>query len=160
MREIERIEDQMKREAEGETWHGPSLQEALTGITAEQAAAKPLTSAHSIWEIVLHTTGWMRAVRRRIEDGWVDLPDEGDWPPVTDTSEAAWQRALAALGEAHEALRRTVAALNDAQLDDHLGRERDPPTGGGVSVYVTLHGIIQHNIYHAGQIALLKKAFD
>ena len=54
MTEIERIEDQLKRSLEGEAWHGPALEELLADVRAEQAAAKPVPPAHSIWEIVLH----------------------------------------------------------------------------------------------------------
>ncbi len=111
MNEIERIEDQLRRAVAHDTWHGPSLQEALAGVMAERAAAKPLSNAHSIWEITLHATAWMRAVRRRIEDGWVDLPEEGDWPSVADTSEAAWDAALVAMNEAHRALHKLSPRL-------------------------------------------------
>jgi hypothetical protein len=57
MSEIHRIADQLKRSLEGEAWHGPALRELLSGVTAKQAAARPLAGAHSIWEIVLHIIG-------------------------------------------------------------------------------------------------------
>ncbi len=117
-----------------------------------------MPNAHSIWEIVLHVAAWDGAVRQRLEGETVRTPDEGDWPEVGDTSEAAWKDALARLTKRHEELRETIKLLPDERLNEQLGQERDPPTGGGVSVYTTLHGIVQHNVYHAGQIALLKKA--
>ncbi len=160
MTEIERIEDQLRRAFAGDAWHGSSLIEILAGVTAEEARAKPLPNAHSIWEIVLHVAAWDGAVRQRLEGETVRAPDEGDWPEVRDTSEAAWKDALARLTKRHEELRETIKLLADEWLDEHLGQERDPPTGGGVSVYTTLHGIVQHNVYHAGQIALLKKAWS
>lgn len=161
MEEINRIEDQLRRAFEGGAWHGPALREALADVTAERAAARPVAGAHSIWEIVRHVAAWHGAVRRRLEGEPAQLPAEGDWPPVTDTSEAGWSETLHALEQSYHALRRTVAGLTGAQLNDYiygtLGTEPDPPTGAGVSIYVTLHGVIQHDLYHAGQIALLKK---
>jgi uncharacterized damage-inducible protein DinB len=153
MTEIERIADQLKRAFEGEAWHGPSIQEALAGVTAEQATARPLAHAHTIWEIVLHLAAWDGVVRRRLEDEQVDNPDEGDWPLVKDRSEAAWSDTLEWLKNNHTKLRRTVSWLDDASLDK-------PLTGSKSTAYVTIHGSIQHYLYHAGQIAMLKKALE
>lgn len=151
MSEVQRIEDQLRRAYEGDAWHGPALRELLADVNAERAAARPLANAHSIWEIVLHVAAWDGAVRRRVEGEKVDEPPEGDWPAVTDTGEAAWQEARARLERNHRALRAAVARLSDAELYEKVG-------GGGSSRYGTLHGVIQHQLYHAGQIALLKKA--
>ena len=158
MNEIERIKDQLRRGFDGDAWYGPSLADALADMPAEQAAARSLPDAHSIWEIVLHVAAWEDAVRTRLETGLVDLPAEGDWPAVTDTSERGWRETLARLERSHRELSETVARLSDHRLEQILGSERDRPTGGGVSVYTTVHGVIQHNAYHTGQIALLKKA--
>lgn len=161
MDEIKRIEDQLRQAFEGGAWHGPALREVLADVTAERAAARPVVGAHNIWEIVLHVTAWHGAVRRRLEGEPARLPAEGDWPSVTDTSEARWSETLIALEQSYQALRGTISGLTDARLGDYiygtLGTEPDPPTGAGVTVYVTLHGIIQHDLYHAGQIAILKK---
>ena len=67
MTEIERILDQLKRAYEGDAWHGPSVREALAGVTAQQAHARPLTNAHSIWELVHHIAVWENVGRRRLE---------------------------------------------------------------------------------------------
>jgi uncharacterized damage-inducible protein DinB len=150
MNEIQRIEDQLKRALEGKAWHGPSLRELLADVTAEQAAARPLANAHSIWEIVLHIAAWEEAVRRRLEGEPVDLFGEEDWPPVTNTSEAAWKNTLAKLENNHRELRKAIARLSDSRLEEAIAGEK-------YSVYVTLHGVIQHDLYHAGQIAVLKK---
>lgn len=151
MTEIERIADQLKRAFEGEAWHGPSVQEALAEVLAEQAAARPLPHAHTIWEIVLHLAAWDEVVRRRLEGEQVDSPDEGDWPHVKDTSVEAWGDTLERLRNSHTKLRRTVSWLDDSNLDE-------PVAGSKSSVYITIQGSIQHYLYHAGQIALLKKA--
>jgi len=157
MSEIDRITDQLQRAFKKDSWSGPSLQEVLANVTAECAAARPLADAHTIWEIVLHVTGWKDAVRRRLNGEPVRLPLEGDWPAVTDTSPAAWQSTIAKLEQRHEELAQTVQSLTEARLKDILITEQSRETGGGVSCYITLHGIVQHDLYHAGQIALLKK---
>jgi uncharacterized damage-inducible protein DinB len=156
--EIERIKDQLTRGFDGDAWYGPSLADALADVPAEQAAARSLPHAHSIWEIVLHVAAWENAVRTRLETGLVDLPAEGDWPIVGDTSARAWSETLARLERGHRELSEAIARLGDDRLEQTLGSKRDRPTGGGVSVYTTLHGVIQHTAYHTGQIALLKKA--
>jgi uncharacterized damage-inducible protein DinB len=152
MSEIQRLEDQLRRAFEGNAWHGPAVRELLADITAATAAARPLSSAHSIWEIVLHMATWEEVVRRRLQGETVaDLPSEQDWPPLRDSSEAAWRQAVQALEQANRTLRQTIARANEARLAEIV-------PGKDHSVYVMLHGIIQHDLYHAGQIAVLKKA--
>lgn len=158
MSEINRITEQLQRAFEKDSWSGPALQEVLSAVTAESAAARPIANAHTIWEIVLHIAGWKDVVRRRLEGEPVRLPVEGDWPAVTDTSAAAWQKTLSKLAQRQEALMKTVRGLTEARLADILITEQSRETGGGVSCYITLHGVVQHDLYHAGQIALLKKA--
>lgn len=149
--EARRIADELRRAQEGEAWHGPSAREVLTGLTAEQAAARPIPGAHSIWELVLHLTAWRGEALRRIQGAAPGAPPEGDWPPVRDTGDAAWAAALRALGEANRALVAAVQRLPDSRLDDPIGR---------ASAYVLLHGVAQHDAYHLGQVSLLKKALQ
>jgi uncharacterized damage-inducible protein DinB len=153
MEELKRIRGQLKRAFEGTAWHGLSIQELLANVTAEMAAARPVAGAHTIWEIVLHIAAWEDAVRRRLEGDPAELSPEEDWPSVKDSSAAAWQDALSALERGHKQLRGAVARLRDDQLDATVA-------GQVYSVYFMLHGVIQHDLYHAGQIALLKKAWQ
>jgi uncharacterized damage-inducible protein DinB len=151
MNEMERISDQLRRAHEGDAWHGPALRELLADVSAERAARRPLAAAHSIWEIVLHVGVWESVVRRRLRGEVIqDLPAEQDWPPVTDTSEAAWAKAREDLESGHDELQQGMARLTDGQLVQTV-------LGQNYTVYVMLHGVIQHALYHAGQIALLKK---
>lgn len=150
--EIDNIIDQLERTFEGDAWHGQSLSEILTNITARQAAARPIPRAHSIWEIVLHSTAWQRAVRERLQGKPISsLPDEEDWPETADTSEQAWFDAVQALRSEYEILQ--AGALKWRERD--LGETTE---GQRFTVYQMLHGVVQHNVYHAGQIAILKKA--
>ncbi|HEX8634752.1 MAG TPA: DinB family protein [Pyrinomonadaceae bacterium] len=157
MTEIERLSDQLQRAFYRDAWCGPALLETLEGVTAEQAARRPLARAHSIREIVAHLSGWKRTVQQRLAGQAVRLPEEGDWPPVTDASEQGWRETLATLKARHDALLIVVRGLTGAQLEDVLITESSRETGGGVSCYVTLHGGAQHDLYHGGQISLLKK---
>jgi uncharacterized damage-inducible protein DinB len=152
MNEIERIKDQLRRALEGDAWHGPSLQEILRGVSAKQAAAKPLPGVHSIWEIVLHLAAWHEVVRRRL-DGEVigELPPEQDWPAVTEVSQLAWQQTLNHLTSSQQQLMPAISRLTDDSLTKGVA-------GKSYSIYVMLHGVVQHDLYHAGQIAILKKA--
>ncbi|HXE91342.1 MAG TPA: DinB family protein [Terriglobales bacterium] len=151
MKETIRIADQLQRSYAGGAWHGPSLRQVLAGVDARRAAAHPVPHAHSIWELVLHVTTWNRAVLRRVEGRSVRVSAAENFPKVTDTSAAAWKRAQQALADAHRALHRAVRRIPDSRL----GRK---VPGKPQTVYFMLHGLVQHNIYHAGQMALLKKA--
>lgn len=153
MKETTRIEIQLKRALEGEAWHGPALLELLAGVSATSANARPIPGAHTVWEIVLHLAAWHRAVSRRLEGERVNLSPEEDWPAVTNTGEAAWKQALETLHKSYQLLHTQLSNLKDSQLDE-------APSGSNHSIYVMLHGLIQHDLYHAGQIALLKKALS
>jgi len=153
MTEIERILDQLKRAYEGGAWHGPSVREVVEGVTAQQAHARPLPNGHTIYELVRHIAVWEDAGRRRSEGDPADIAISSpeDWPPPNDTSEAAWEQAKAALDRGHQALVEAITRVDESRLDE-------PIVEGKSSVYVTLHGVIQHDLYHAGQMAILKKA--
>jgi uncharacterized damage-inducible protein DinB len=151
MTEAERIADQLRRAHEGGAWHGPALEEILKGVSAQAALARPIEGAHSIWGILLHIGVWEAVVRRRLSGEVLALTPEQDWPAVNETSESAWQRAREELRRGYEQLRQLVARLTDRQL-------AEPVPGMEYNVYSMLHGAVQHALYHAGQIAVLKKA--
>jgi uncharacterized damage-inducible protein DinB len=155
--ELERISDQFRRAFEGEAWHGPSVLSLLEGVTAQQAAAHPIPGAHSIWELTLHIAAWERACKRRLEGDPAQLANEEDWQPLNDTSETAWENTKKQLIDNHRELLNAIANLDEARLNDPI--INDPNTTYS-SVYVTLHGGVQHDLYHAGQIAMLKKALE
>lgn len=151
MSEINRIVDQMDRAFSGEAWHGPSLQAVIEGVSAEEASKHPVRNGHSIWELVNHVAAWNSIVRRRLMGEVVAVTPEIDWPPVWEATDVAWKRTLEQLTECRALLRKVVAGLADDQL-----RERVPDEE--YTNYFMLHGLIQHDLYHAGQIAILKKA--
>jgi len=90
-------------------------------------------------------------VRRRLEGDPAELSAQDDWPPVIETSEAAWSAATDAFEQAHRELIAAVASLDESALPE-------PVLPGRSSVYITVHGVIQHDLYHNGQIGILSKA--
>lgn len=157
MTETERIRDQFQRAFDGQAWHGPSVLSLLEGVTSEQAAAHPIPGAHSIWELTLHIAAWEDACRRRLEGDPAQLTDDENFPPVSDTSESAWESAKAKLIDVHLRLLDVIATTDDSRLDQPIMDSAEIPFS---SAYVTLHGGVQHSLYHAGQIAILKKAIE
>lgn len=151
MTEINRILDQMDRAYSGEAWHGPSMRELLDGLLAEDASKHVVRGTHSIWELVNHVAAWKSIVARRLAGEKPQVTPEMDWPPVWEASEFEWKRSLESLAESQKRVRSVVEKLRDDELDEKMGNKFG-------TRYVMLHGLIQHDLYHAGQIAILKKA--
>jgi uncharacterized damage-inducible protein DinB len=148
----QRVADSIERSVSGPMWHGPALADLVSDVTAPQAAERVIPGAHSIWELVLHVTSWTEIARERlIGSAKADPTPEEDWPPVTDTSAEAWRAAVERLKEAHRELAADIAKLSDSDL---IGRV----PGKDHIVLVMVHGIVEHDAYHGGQIAILKKA--
>jgi uncharacterized damage-inducible protein DinB len=157
MNEVERITDQYQRAFDGEAWHGPSVLSLLEGVTATQASAHPIPGAHSIWELTVHIAAWESAISRRLRGDRAQLSDSEDWPIINDTREEAWQSTIQQLVANHQALLDEISKVDQAKLDRSIIEDPQTPFS---SIYVTLHGGVQHDLYHAGQIAILKKALD
>ncbi len=152
MSQVERIAEELRWSLEGTAWHGPALAELLADVEAAEVAARPLPEAHSIWEIVLHLTVWIEVSKRRLAGDPVDaLAPAEDWPPVGEPTSAAWAAARRALTSAHRELERAVLGLAERRLAEPVG-------GSSADAHGLLWGVVQHNAYHGGQIALLKKS--
>src|ERR1700751_4646080 len=151
MSDAARIAEQLRNAFEGNAWHGPALLELLADIDPATAASHPMPETHSIWELVFHIAAWDDAVNRRIvERKALQLKAAQNFPPVKDKSSAAWKKAVAPLKKTHAALVKTAASLSDKQL-------KDPVHGKNDNVRFMLDVVPQHELYHAGQIAILKK---
>ena len=136
---------------EKKTWHGPNLRQSIKGVTAKQAAWRPGPGRHNIWEVTLHAAYWKYAVRRRIEGGkrgsfvlkgsnFFPRPEPGK------LNEAAWRADKKLLEREHRALRQTVAEILR--------------TPRGAKFLKQLYGVAFHDIYHAGQIRLLRRLME
>jgi hypothetical protein len=135
------------------SWHGTNLRGSIRRVTAEQAAWRPGPSRHNIWETVVHAAYWKYAASRRFTDQPQGsfLYKGSNWflRPEAPTA-AAWKKDVALLDDMHAQLRDIVAALTTKQL-------YQTPPGKKVDNFKLLSGIAAHDLYHAGQIQLLKR---
>lgn len=152
--ECNRIVDQLTSTISGEAWYGDSLRQTLKGVNAKQAQAHPIPNAHSIWELLCHVEAWVKFAVGAVEGvpipPWPAMPVELDWPAVADTGEAAWNQTVDSFFSHHLKLVETIKALTDERLDATV-------PGRSYNFYRLFHGTIEHAVYHAGQIVLLKK---
>ena len=152
--ECNRIAHQSASTINGDAWYGDSLQKMLNDVTAKQAQARSIPNAHSIWELLCHVDAWVNFTLGAVQGvpipAWPGMPVELDWPAVTDTSERAWKHAADSFFSNHLRLVETIKTFTDERLEATVpGRTYD--------FYRLFQGVTQHAIYHAGQIALLKK---
>lgn len=153
MSETARIADQLRRAFEGDAWHGPSILPLIHDLDARSAMRRPIENSHSIWEIVAHVEVWDKAVLKRMKGEVVQPTPKEDFPAIEDSSEKAWKLMIHNLVQSHDELVKAVAAFPEERLGEKVpGKEPAYHT-----IYFNLHGVLQHEIYHAGQIALLKK---
>jgi len=151
MSETHRIADQLGRSQRGSAWHGPSLGELLAGVDAGLAQWRPLSGTHNMWELLLHVTAWQSVALDAVEGSRMpELAGLEDWPAAGST-EQEWRGAVQKLDGINRALVAAVSKFPDERL-------RETVPGRNYSFYFLLHGVVQHNLYHAGQIALLKAA--
>ncbi|HTR81922.1 MAG TPA: DinB family protein [Bacteroidota bacterium] len=134
-------------------WHGPNLRDSIRGLTVEQASWRPKAGRHNIWEIVVHCAYWKYAVRRRIlaeKRGSFVLEGSNWFQRPIEKSNAAWRRDVELLEIEHTALRKAVSSLQAVHLKRKLH-------GSKWTMLQTISGIAAHDVYHAGQIRLLKR---
>jgi uncharacterized damage-inducible protein DinB len=154
MKRAKQLAKHLARTVTGPMWHGPALANVLEGVSHEAAARRPIPSAHSVWEIVLHVTAWAQIARERLNgESIADPPSERDWPPVTAVGLDAWRLAIEQLAFAHRMLAADIRDLSDDGLDAMVPGTEYP-------VWILLTGVVEHGVYHAGQIALLKRALE
>ena len=147
---------------EKKAWHGPNLRGTIRGLTAAEAAWRPAPGRHSVWELVVHAAYWKYAVRRRLSgekrgsfaregSNWFPRGDAGDTRGSDEGArERAWQADVRLLVDEHRKLRAQVAQLSDRDLDR-------PSPGVKTTPRVLVRGIAAHDLYHAGQISLIKR---
>ena len=138
------------------SWHGTNLRGSIRGLAARQAAWRPAPGRHNIWELVVHAAYWKYVVLRRFTGAARgSFPLEGsNWFERNNPSDQpGWRNDVALLDEQHRVLREAVAALADRDLDR-------TPRGSKVSNFELLSGIAAHDLYHAGQIQLIKRIMN
>ena len=152
MTEVARIIDEYDRVMSGSAWHGDPVWKILDGITAKEAADRTVAHGHNIWELVMHMTYWETVAGQRLQNLPSDYPKELNFPATPRATATNWKKTLKAFRVSNRAFRRAMSQLDEARLDDTMPRDKRK------SFYREAHGLIQHHVYHAGQIALLKKA--
>ena len=152
MTAAQQLANLITRTVSGPMWHGPALGEVLAQVTPAQAASRPVTGAHSIWELVLHVAVWAEVALARLGPEPPVEPEE-DWPSVPEPTTEHWEGALQRLRTSYEQLARAVEGMEDAALATVLALP-----GPRHTVNVMLHGVVEHGTYHGGQIMLLRRA--
>ena len=146
-----RIAQQVRAAFAGDAWHGPPIRDAVAGISAAQASARPLTPGHSIWELVIHIELWTNIAEQAIHG--TPMPrlygTEKDWPEAAG-AESEWQAAVARMLETAERFASSIEQFGDDRLPDAV-------PGRNYNFYHLFHGVVQHSLYHCGQIAMLKR---
>lgn len=152
--ECNRIAYALASAISGDAWYGDSLRKILDNVTAKQAQARPIANAHTIWELVVHVEVWVKFCQGAMQGvpipAWATMAKEQDWPPVNDTSDQAWQQAVSSFFSTHLKLVQAIKTFSDDRLEGTV-------PGRTYNFYHLLQGMIQHAVYHGGQIALLKK---
>ena len=160
MSDINRLLDLLEASYSGEPWHGPSLMDNVKDLAAERASRR-IGQAHTIWELVLHLAAWRGEIARRLQGHQAGTPPEGDYPPAPQgpaATEAEWRKALSRLDDSQQRLLAAVRALKDEDLPRPVLDYRENPSGEGATRHTSIVGVLQHDAYHSGQIAVLKRA--
>lgn len=135
------------------SWHGPNLRGSIRGLALDTASWRPAPDRHNIWETVVYAAYWKYAVRRQLtgeKRGSFPLAGRNFWPRPTERTAAAWRLDVALLSQQHRALWDVVAAFP-------RGRLARRPSGGPFTYAALIRGAAAHDLYHAGQIQLLKR---
>jgi hypothetical protein len=138
------------------SWHGPNLRGSLRGIDAAQAAWRPAPGRHCAWELAVHAAYWKYAAWRRLtgeKRGAFARPGSNWFDSAAEPQEPRWKKDLRLLAECHARLRERVALLSDADLERTAA-------GGRETIGRLVRGVAAHDLYHAGQIQLLKRLFE
>jgi uncharacterized damage-inducible protein DinB len=146
------LSQQLAASYDGEPWHGSSLQTILAGVTTDIAFVKPAPLPYSIANLVAHITQWRIFVAEKLKDNAafaIELNSPEDWPEQAPGAEA-WSELLAKLAHSQADLLAQLAIFPDSRLTDQVPGKRYSYLG-------IIEGLINHDVYHAGQIALLKK---
>lgn len=150
--EVELVIDLLKTTFDGRAWHGPSFMDTLKDVNTEEAGMRPVDQRHTIWEIVNHCAYWMDAFTGALKGK--EMPrivpgSDEDWPQMGATEED-WIGAKEDLRKSHEALVSALASFDESYLGSTV-------PGRSYTYQKMIHGISDHNVYHAGQIAVFRK---
>jgi hypothetical protein len=148
--EVARVAEMLRNTYNGSSWHGASMMEILNNVDVAQAF-QSTSHIHRICELVQHITSWrIFAIKKLDGDQNYDVSQEENWKDSTNQNESAWKEILAELEASQEKLLEKLEAFSDQNLDEEV-------PGKAYSFYKLIHGVIQHDLYHLGEIALLSR---
>jgi len=150
MSESEKILDQFKKMYYGGAWFGSGLKEILDGVDSETAVKRPIETAHNILEIANHISIWIKAVNHQLIGTPLQVSDDENWLPKNSYNGKMWANTLNKLDERISELLNQLSRTSDEKLSETVNGEE-------YTFYFLIYGLLQHCVYHAGQIALLKK---
>src|ERR1700744_2162860 len=153
----EKLSAQLTRILSGNAWYGPNVYDILAQVTFEAAYEKPPGSVHNIAEIVLHMIAWTEEVMDRMNGLTAGVPSSGDWPPTGTPDEQKWQNYVNDLKLVNVNLMGLIQNFPEEQWSEPMNDERNRELGNGVTYEELVNGLIQHHIYHSGQIAILRR---
>jgi hypothetical protein len=160
MTTLERLASLIEQAFDGDSkpdtgWHGPSVSGLLRDVTVRQALARVTPGAHTIWELVLHMSFWDDVCVRRLKGERLSVTtgSPGDWPEQVGSSADDWSATVESSRRSRQSLVLAVRGL----ADDDLGRI---VPDWGWTYEKMIHGTLHHDLYHAGQIALIRTGFE
>jgi len=152
MTEVQQLVERYDQTLNGDAWYGDAIWKILQGIDADCAASQLIPGTHTIWQMVMHMEFWERIAASRFS-GPVTPDDAGNFPATPAPNEAQWQKTLDSFRTSNREFRKVISRLDSGSLDNNT-------PGGQRTHRYELVGVIEHHIYHAGQIALLKKGYS
>jgi len=153
MSESKRVSNLYQSIYNGNPWLEVTLADTLKDVTAAQAYKKINPNLNTIWEIVNHLIQWRRNILRRVQGEIITTPDHNYFVPILDSSEPAWEQSLQSLAKSQELWSACLSDFNDADFEKI-------DQNNNHNFYEDIHGIIQHDVYHLGQIVILKKLLN
>lgn len=156
----EKLQDELLKILSGDPWYGPNVYDILALVSFEAAYEKPPGSIHNIAEIVLHMIAWTEEVMDRMNGLTAGIPSSGDWPDTGTPDEQKWQNYVNDLKLVNVNLQYVIQNFPPEQWDESINDERNRELGTGVSYEALIEGLIQHHIYHSGQIAILNRIIN
>jgi len=154
----EKLQQELEKVLSGRPWYGTGIYDTLAKVSFEAAYEKPPGSVHNIAEIVLHMVAWTEEVMDRMNGMTAGVPSSGDWPETGKPDEQKWQNYVDDLKLVNVNLIGIIQNFPDEQWGEPIDDQRgDRPV---VTYEALINGLIQHHIYHAGQIALLNRIIN
>jgi len=156
----EKLSTELEQVLSGDPWYGSSVYKILDAISFEAAFEKPAGAAHTIAAIVLHMLSWTEEVMDRLNDMTASIPSSGDWPETSAPDEQKWQQYVNDLKLVNVNLLGIIQNFDEEKWTEPILDERNPELGTGVSNEELVRGLIQHHIYHSGQVAILVRIIN